>query len=140
MLAITTAAAIFNVGDKGIAKNHSLLNTRTLWLIIVVSIALFFSSLLFLIMNYHYNGRSWWKFVGWGGTSSGGVTGLAIMLSEAQDLLPMACGMWALAIIVAVLLSMDSRYEHYACEDEEVNVPEYAMGTPHNPRARNQRH
>jgi hypothetical protein len=76
--------------------------------------------------------------VGWGGASSGAVTGLAIMLSNTQDLLPMACGMWAWTTVIAVLLSMDSRYEHYAGEDEEGDVPEYAISTLHDPRARNQ--
>jgi hypothetical protein len=49
----------------------------------------------------------------------------------------MACGMWAWTTVIAVLLSMDSRYEHYAGEDEEGGVPEYAIGTPRDPRARN---
>jgi hypothetical protein len=51
----------------------------------------------------------------------------------------MACEMWAWTIAVAVLLSMDSRYEHYPSEDEEGDVPEYAISTPHDPKARNQR-
>lgn len=61
------------------------------------------------------------------------------MLSK-KALLPMACGMWAWTAAVAVILSMDSKYEHHAGDDEEADVAEYAIGTPHDPRARFQQH
>jgi hypothetical protein len=64
MLAMTTATATFNVAAWGMANNDRLSDTRISLLIIGLSTVLFFGSLLWLIMNYHYNGRSWWKLVG----------------------------------------------------------------------------
>jgi hypothetical protein len=57
------AATMFNDAAWGIAKNNSLSDTRTLWLLIGLSTVLLFSSLLWLIVDYHYSGRSWWKLV-----------------------------------------------------------------------------
>jgi hypothetical protein len=63
MIAMTMAATMFNDAAWGIAKNNSLSDTRTLWLLIGLSTVLLFSSLLWLIVDYHYSGRSWWKLV-----------------------------------------------------------------------------
>jgi hypothetical protein len=63
MIAMTMAATLFNDAAWGIAKNNSLSDTRTLWLLIGLSTVLLFSSLLWLIVDYHYSGRSWWKLV-----------------------------------------------------------------------------
>jgi hypothetical protein len=127
---------MFNVAAWGLAKNKSPSNGKISWLTIGASIVLFFSSLIWLIMNYHRNGRPWWKFMTWGGSCSGGATGTAIIFSKTQSLLPIAYGMWAWTAAVGVILSMDSRYEHHAGDDEEAVVAEYAIGTPHDPRAR----
>lgn len=71
-----------------------------------------------------------------GGSSSGAATGLAILLSDAKTLLPMAYGMWAWTVANAVVLSVDSRGEDHATgyEEGDVYVPEYAIGTPHDPK------
>lgn len=62
------------------------------------------------------------------------------MLSGTESLLPVAYGMWAWTIAVAVVLSMDSRYENHAGVFEEgEDVSEYAVGTPHDPRADSRR-
>jgi hypothetical protein len=58
------------------------------------------------------------------------------MFTNAQSLLPMACGMRAWTGAVAVVLSVDSRRENEADPCEEVDVAEYAIGTPHDPRVR----
>lgn len=132
------AAAMFNVAAWGMEKNDSPSNMRKSWLIVGWSTLLFFGSISWLVMNYRYTQRSWWRLVGPGGSSSGAATGFAILLSDAKTLLPMAYGMWAWTVANAVVLSVDSRGEDYAAGDEELDVPEYAIGTPHDPRVRSQ--
>lgn len=61
------------------------------------------------------------------------------MLSK-KGLLPMACGTWAWTAAVAVILSMDGKYEHHVGDDEGVDVAEYVIGTPHDPNVRLQQH
>lgn len=105
-------------------------------LIVGASILLFFSSLLWLTINYHHTERPRWKLLSWEGSGSGGATEIAIMLSK-EGLLPVACAMWAwMVAAAAVILSMDCKYEHHAGDDEEADVAGYAIGTPHDPRAR----
>ena len=140
MIAMATATAMFNVAALGMMNNDSPSNVRTSWLIIGCSSLLFFSSLFWLIINYHRTGRPWWKLASWGGTCSGGATGVAIVFSNMQGLLPMACGMWAWTATVAVILSKDSKYEHHAGDGEDAHVAEYAIGTPHDPRVRLQQY
>lgn len=99
----------------------------------------FCGGLSWLVMNYRYSGRPWWKLIGSGCSCAGTVTVLAITLAGSQSLLAVAYGLWAWTAVAAVTLSMDSRYEHYAGQDEEEGVPEYAIGTPHDPRMNSQR-
>lgn len=135
MIAMATGTAMFNVAALGMMNNDSSSNLRTSWLMIAASIVLFFSSLFWLVMNHHRTGRPWWKLLSWGGSCSGGAMGIAIMLSK-KGLLPMACGIWAWTAAVAVILSMDSKYDHHAADDEEADVAEYAIGMPHDQRVR----
>lgn len=135
--AMAISTAMFSVATWGMVKNDSPSNLRNSWLIVGWSILLFFGSMMWLIMNYRWTQRPWWKIVGPGGSCSGAATGLAILLSKSQSLFPVAYGMWAWTIAVVVVLSVDSRHEGYAsyansCEQED--VPEYAIGMPHDPR------
>lgn len=139
MIAMATGTAMFNVAALGMMNNDSSSNHRTSWLMIAALVVFFFSSLFWLVMNYHRTGRPWWKLLSWEGSCSGGATGIEIMLSK-KGLLPMACGIWAWTAAVAVILSMDSKYDHHAGDDEEADVAEYAIGTPHDPRVRLQQH
>lgn len=121
MIAMATATAMFNIATLGMMNNDSPYNFRTSWLIMGCSIVIFFSSLSWLIINYHHTGRPWWKLLSRGGSCSGGATGIAIMLSK-KGLLPVARGMWAWTAAIAVVVSMDSKYEHHAGDDEEADV------------------
>lgn len=136
---MATAAAMFNVAAWGMVKNDSPSNIRISRLVIGCSTFLFFSSILWLVLNYRYSERPWWRLVGPGGNSSGVATGLVILLSDVNTLLPMAYGMWAWTAANAVILFVDGRHEDYDVRYRDVDVPEYAVGTPHDPRVRSQR-
>jgi hypothetical protein len=129
-------ATMFTIAVCGMLKNDSASNIKNSWLIIGLSTLLLFSGILWLVMNYRYTQRSWWNLIGWGCTFSGVATGLAIMSVGAHSLLPMAYGMWAWTCAVAVVLARDSTYGNQARYCGEVDVAEYAIGTPHDPRLR----
>jgi hypothetical protein len=58
------------------------------------------------------------------------------MFVSAHSLLPTAYGMWAWTCDVAEGLSIDSSCGNQAGYCGEVDVAEYAIGTPHDPRVR----
>lgn len=135
VLVMAAAAAHCTVAAWGMVKNDSHHNVEIGWLVIAFAFLLFFAGLLWLVMNYRYTGRPWSRLVTQGSSCSGGVFGLTIILSNAETLLPIAFGMWAWTAAVAVVLYMDRGNESTVGSYEELDVPEYAIGTPHDPRA-----
>jgi hypothetical protein len=131
--AMAIGATMFIIAVCGMLKNDSASNIRNSWLIIGFSTLLFFSGMSWLVMTCRYTQRSWWNPIGWECSSSGAATGLAIMFVGAHNLLPMAYGMWAWTCAVAVVLSIENSRGNTAGCCGEVDVAEYAIGTPHDP-------
>jgi len=132
-MAITTA--FFTLTALSTVVSDSPSDAKLPWLIIGLSTSLFYGSLIWLVLDYHYAQRPWWKLLSNGGGCSGAAFGLTIILSDStESLLPIACGMWGWTVAVAVMLFLDSRYEGRTWTSEGVDVPEYAIGTPHDPR------
>lgn len=131
------AAAFFTVSALPTVESDRPSDVRNAWLVMGISTLLFFGGLTWLVLNYRHAQRPWWKLINYGNSCGGGATGLAIFLSGTETLLPIAYGMWAWTITLAVIVSLDSRYEGHTWT-REGDVPEYAIGTPHDPRMHSQ--